>query len=106
MKIEVPGCRWERRVPPTTRDNSVQLLLKEILHIFALLCLNHTDILLNLLNTLVKKFPFQITEHEKSTWMPLGKACPSNDARQQRARLLNETLHIFALLCHYQAEIF
>jgi len=60
MKIKVPGCRLERRVPPTTRGNSVQPPIKETLHnyigllchnhnkrntlnIFALLCHNHTE---------------------------------------------------------------
>jgi len=39
-----------------------------------------------LFNTLVKYLPLQITEHEsKRTWLPLGKASPSYDARQQRA---------------------
>jgi len=44
MKINVRGCRWERRVSPTTRDNSVQSSIKETLHIFALLCHNHKQL--------------------------------------------------------------
>jgi len=43
MKINQRGCRWERRVPPTTRDNCVQLPIKEALHIFDLLCHNRTE---------------------------------------------------------------
>ena len=39
-----------------------------------------------LFNTLVKYLPLQITEYEyKPTRLPLGKAGPLNDARQQRA---------------------
>ena len=39
-KINVTGCRYERRVPQTTRDNSVKPPLIETL--FALLFYNHT----------------------------------------------------------------
>ena len=60
--------------------------ITETLYIFALLCHNHTAILLMLFNTLVKCLPLQITEHKiKHTWLPLGKAGPSYDARQQCA---------------------
>jgi len=38
------GCRWEWRVSPTTRDNSVQPPIKETLHIFTLLWHNHKEI--------------------------------------------------------------
>ena len=41
MKINVHGCRYVKRVPQTTRDNSVQPAIKETL--FALLSHNHTD---------------------------------------------------------------
>jgi len=60
------GCCWATGVSPTTRDNSVQPAIKETLinNIFALLCHNHTAILLMLFNTLVKYVPLQITEHE------------------------------------------
>jgi len=53
----------------------------------------------------VKYLPLQTTEYEnKLTWLPLGKTCPSNDARQQRAASY-KTLHIFSLLCHTHTEI-
>ena len=44
MKKNLRGCRWEKRVPQTTRDNSVQPPIKETLHIFALLCHNQTAV--------------------------------------------------------------
>jgi len=82
----LPGCCCATGVSPTTRDNSVQPPIKETLHILALLCHNHTAILLMLFNTPVKYLPLQITEHDsKHTWLPLGKARLSYDARQQRA---------------------
>ena len=37
MKINIRGCFWERRVPPTTRENGVQPPTKETLHTFALI---------------------------------------------------------------------
>ena len=37
MNINVPGCRWERRVAPKTRDNSVKPPIIETQHIFALI---------------------------------------------------------------------
>jgi len=52
MKINLRGCRWERHVPQTTRDNSVQSQLKETVHIFCLLCHNHTEIVYIVFNTL------------------------------------------------------
>jgi len=82
-RTSLPGCCWATGVSPTTRDNSVQPLKKETLHIFALLCHNYTAILLMLFNTLVKYLPLQITEHEsKRACLPLGKAGPCYDARQ------------------------
>jgi len=44
MKLNLRCCRWERRVPRTTRDNSVQPPVKETLHILTMLCHNHTEI--------------------------------------------------------------
>jgi len=87
MKKNLCGFPWERRVPQTTRDNSVQPPIKETQHIFALLCHNHTYLLLIVFNTLLKYSPLQKKETEyenKPTWLLLEKAGPSNDARQQR----------------------
>jgi len=68
-RTSLPGCCWATGVSPTTCDNSVQPSIKETLNIFALLCHNHTAILLILFNTLVKYLPLQITEHESKTYL-------------------------------------
>jgi len=48
------GCRWERRVSPTTRGNSVQPPIKETLHLFILLWHNHKEIECIVFNTFEK----------------------------------------------------
>jgi len=55
------------------------------------------------LNYLVKYLPLQITEYEyKPTWLSLGKAGPSKDARQQRAASFRKKDYIYMYwLCYF-----
>jgi len=66
MNVNVPGCRWERRVPPTTRDTagSQPASCKKTLHILALLSHNHTLISLIIFKTLVKYSLLPITDNK------------------------------------------
>jgi len=86
MNINAPVCLWEKRVPPTMRDNSVQPSKKHY-----------------------KYLPLQITEYEyKPTWLPLGKGAPPTTRDNSVQLPLEERLHIhvLALLCHNHADNF